>query len=102
MIARLWRGVTPAPRSDEYLDYLYRTGLKDYRKVTGNLGVYVLRRIKDEQAEFLLISLWNSWDAIRRFAGPDYEKAVYYPEDNQFLLELAPNVEHYEVAATLT
>lgn len=102
MIARLWHGVTPAPRSDEYLDYLYRTGLKDYRKVTGNLGVYVLRRVKDEQAEFLLISLWNSWDAIRRFAGPDYEKAVYYPEDHQFLLELAPNVEHYEVAATLT
>jgi hypothetical protein len=44
-----------------------------------------------------LISLWDSWDAIKKFAGPDYEKAVYYPEDRKFLLELEAHVTHYEV-----
>jgi hypothetical protein len=41
--------------------------------------------------------LWESFDAIRRFAGEDYEKAHYYPEDRDFLLELEPFVEHYDV-----
>jgi len=97
MIARLWRGVTSQENGDKYFEYLSNTGLKDYRNVNGNLGVYVLRRIKDARAEFLLISLWDSWDAIREFAGPDYERAVYYPEDKDFLLALDPKVEHFEV-----
>jgi heme-degrading monooxygenase HmoA len=83
-------GVTSQENSDKYFEYLSNTGLKDYRNVNGNLGVYVLRRVKDARAEFLLISLWDSWDAIRDFAGPDYEKAVYYPEDKDFLLALDP------------
>ena len=51
----------------------------------------------DGRAEFLLISLWESFDAIRKFAGPQIEKAVYYPKDKEFLLELEPHVVHYEV-----
>jgi hypothetical protein len=42
-------------------------------------------------------SRWDSWDAIRAFAGPDPERAVYYPEDRAFLLELDPHVRHFEV-----
>ena len=99
MIARLWHGTTPASKADEYLNYLEATGLKDYRSVEGNRGVQVLRRVDADRAEFLLISLWDSFDAIRRFAGPEIEKAVYYPEDKDFLLELEPNVVHYEVVA---
>lgn len=97
MIARFWRGVTAASKSDEYLDYLTRTGVEDCRSTEGNRGVYVLRRVSDGQAEFLFVSLWESLDAIRRFAGPDIERAVYYPEDREFLLELEPTVSHYEV-----
>jgi len=63
----------------------------------GNRGVYVLRRVKLGRAEFTFISLWESIDAIRRFAGDDYEKAHYYPEDRDFLIELEPFVEHYDV-----
>lgn len=97
MIARTWRGYTREADKDAYYDYLQKTGLPDYRKTKGNRGVWVLRRVADGKAEFLLISLWESWDAIKAFAGPDYENAVYYPEDRRFLLELEPNVTHYEV-----
>ena len=78
-------------------EYLQRTGLKDYASIPGNRGVWVLRRVYEGEAEFTLISLWDSWDAIKAFAGPEYEKAVYYPEDKKFLLELEPRVTHYEV-----
>lgn len=97
MIARTWHGVTPSAQADEYLDYLNRTGVPDYQATPGNRGVYVLRRLEGDRAHFLLISLWDSYDAIRRFAGEDFEKAVYYPEDTAYLLELEPTVTHYEV-----
>lgn len=100
MIARLWQGDTPESKGDEYFDYLMKTGVKELRSTEGNRGVYVLRRIADGQARFVLISLWDSLDAIRRFAGDEIEKAVYYPEDADFLLELEPNVTHYEVLLT--
>jgi len=99
LIARIWRGVTDAARADEYADYLERTGATECRATPGNRGVYVLRRIKQDRAEFTFISLWDSFDAIRRFAGEDYEKAHYYPEDRDFLVELEPFVDHYEVLA---
>lgn len=97
MIARTWRGRTPADKVDSYLAYLRRTGVKDLRSTEGNRGVYVLTRVEDGVAEFFLISLWESIDAIRAFAGTDVERAVYYPEDEHFLLELDPKVTHYEV-----
>jgi heme-degrading monooxygenase HmoA len=97
MIARTWHGVTPASKSETYLDYLNKTGVPDLRATKGNQGVYVLRRIEGEQAHFLLISLWESQEAIKKFAGSNIEKARYYPEDKAFLLELEPTVTHYEV-----
>ena len=99
MIARLWRGRTPASRADEYFEYLQQTGLKDSRNTNGNKGVYILRRLKDGEAEFLFMSLWESIAAIKQFAGDDYEKARYYPADKDFLLEMEPTVSHYEVLA---
>src|SRR2546423_2568582 len=97
MIARLWRGVVPASRADEYHRYLEETGLKEYRATPGNRGVQVLRRIQGDRCEYLLITWWENWDAIRRFAGQEPEKAVYYPRDREFLLELEPYVQHFEV-----
>ncbi len=96
-IARVWRGTTPESKADEYFGYMMRTGVRDLRATEGNTGVYVLRRQDRGKAEFLLISLWDSPEAIERFAGPDIEKAVYYPEDEKFLLELQPQVTHYSV-----
>jgi heme-degrading monooxygenase HmoA len=97
MIARFWHGVTEAADAGNYADYLNRTGVPDLRATPGNRGVYVLRRVEAGRAHFLLISLWDSSEAIRRFAGPDMAEARYYPQDDRFLLELEPTVDHYEV-----
>lgn len=97
MIARSWRGATQARDAEAYLEYLHRTGLAEYRKTPGNRGVLGLRRIVKDRAEFLLISLWDSTEAIRQFAGDDIEQAVFYPEDERFLVEREDRVAHYEV-----
>ena len=99
MIARLWHGAVPAARGEDYLRYLERTGLPDYRATAGNRGVYVLRRQEQGLDHFLLVTLWESEAAIRAFAGEDMERARYYPEDRDFLVELEPTVTHYEVEA---
>ena len=97
MIARIWRGVTREADKDTYFAYLQKTGLKEYASIPGNKGVWVLRRVQDGKCDFTLISQWESWDAIKAFAGTDHEKAVFYPEDEKFLLEKGPRVLHYEV-----
>jgi heme-degrading monooxygenase HmoA len=97
MIARIWRGATLAEKADEYLEYMRETGVKDLHATEGNRGVYVLKRIDNDRAEFVFISLWESMESIRTFAGSEVDKAVYYPRDREFLLELEPKVAHYEV-----
>jgi heme-degrading monooxygenase HmoA len=95
---RIWHGVTLESNGNEYFAYLQETGVKMYQSIKGNLGVYVLRRIKEEKAEFYLLSLWESIEAIKSYWGADYEKAVYcFPKDKDFLLEMEPFVTHFEV-----
>ncbi len=97
MIARIWRGATRAQDADTYLEYLNATGLREYRETPGSQGVLALRRVEGERSEFLLISLWDSMESVRRFAGAEPERAVFYPEDERFLIERDERVEHFEV-----
>lgn len=97
MIARTWHGRVPAARADAYHSYLLRTGLPDYRSTPGNVAVLVERWIDGDEDHFLLTTVWESIDAIKRFAGEDYEVAKYYPEDDDYLLEREPTVRHTEV-----
>lgn len=97
MIARVWHGIVSGEQSDAYHAYLLRTGVSDLQATPGNRGVYVLRRVEGSHAHFLLMSLWDSLEAIRAFAGDDVERARYYPEDASYLQELEPTVTHYEV-----
>ena len=97
MIARMWHGRVASGKADAYYSYLLATGLTDYRSTPGNRGVWVFRRTEGDVAHFLLMTMWDTLDSIKAFAGPDYEKARYYPEDEKFLLELEPLVIHYEV-----
>lgn len=97
MIARTWHGAVRVADAERYHAYLLDTGVPDYRRTPGNLGVYLLRRADGDVAHFLLLTFWESWDAIRAFAGDDVERARYYPEDERYLLELEPTVTHYEV-----
>lgn len=100
MIARTWHGVTSLAKADEYLRLMRTVAVPDYQAVAGNRGVYVMRRIEGETAHFLLLTLWDSEDAIRQFAGEEIEKAKYYDFDPDYLLELEPTVTHYEVFAS--
>ncbi len=101
MIARMWRGEVPTVRADAYLTYLKRTGLADYANVPGNRVVTVLTREIEDRTEFLIVTTWDSWEAIREFAGDDPEIARYYPEDDDYLLARNERVEHYETAFTV-
>lgn len=97
MIARSWHGRVPAAKSDAYYAYLQRTGLSDYQATPGNCGVFVFRRNEGDVTHYLLTTLWESVDAIKRFAGDEYTLARYYPEDDAFLLERERCVVHHEV-----
>lgn len=97
MIARTWKGRVPAAKADEYYRYLLATGVPDYRATPGNRGVLVQRRIEGDVAQFVLTTLWDSIDSIKTFAGDDYERARYYPADDEFLLERELYVAHAEV-----
>jgi heme-degrading monooxygenase HmoA len=96
-IARIWRGRTLAAKADEYQSYLDKTGISMVRATPGNLGVTVLRRDDAGKSEFLVLSIWESVDAIKKFAGEDYQKAVILPRDREYLLEVEPDVLHYEI-----
>jgi heme-degrading monooxygenase HmoA len=97
MIARIWRGATRAEDADAYADYLRRTGVKEYRETPGNEGVFMLRRIVDGRAEFMMITLWRDLDAVRSFAGDDVATAVFYPRDDDYLIERELTAEHWEI-----
>jgi len=97
VIASTWHGVAAAAKSDRHLDYLNKTGVPDYRATKGNRNVYVPRGIEDDRAHFLTVSFWESLGKIEGFAGTDPEEARYYPEDEDYLLDFEPGVEHYRV-----
>ena len=99
MIARTWHGVTPAAKADDYLRLMLTVAVPDYQAIPGNRGVYVLRRIEGETAHFLLLTLWDSAEALRQFAGMEMEAAKYYDFDSAYLLELERTVTHYDVFA---
>ena len=99
MIARIWQGRTRPGMGAQYLDYLEQTGLKEYRGTKGFRDVLVLTRSVDDATEYVLITLWEDLEAVRRFAGPDPDRAVYYPDDEHYFPkdELTPHVQHYHV-----
>lgn len=98
MIARVWFGRTKAEDYDAYLAYLEETGVATLKETPGNRGVTVWRRLEGDEAEFGVISLWDSLENIQAFAGEDIEVARYFPEDERFLLELTPRLKHFEVS----
>jgi heme-degrading monooxygenase HmoA len=97
MIARMWKGATRAEDADRYVEYLRQTGLAEYAGTPGHRRTITMRRVVDDRAEFVLVTLWDSLDAVRLFAGDDPEQAVFYPEDDRFLVARDDRVTHYEV-----
>ncbi|MGH3326341.1 MAG: antibiotic biosynthesis monooxygenase family protein [Streptomycetales bacterium] len=97
MVIRMWRGWVARDNADAYQDYMNEVALEGYAGVPGNCGVYMLRRPDGDREGFCMVTLWESYDAIAAFAGADPERAVFYPRDDEFLVERETTARHYEV-----
>lgn len=100
MIARVWHGFTKPEHADAYEAMLKPEPLPGIGKVKGYLGSYLLRRVAGAEVEFITILLWDSIDAIRAVAGPDYETAVIPEERRKYLVRYDAKAVHYEIAST--
>lgn len=100
MIARVWRGVVPVEKAEAYLSYLSDFGFRDYEKYAGHRGSYLLQRKEEERVHILLLSFWESREAIVAYAGEDIERAHYYAYDLECLIDPSRSVGHYEVLGT--
>jgi heme-degrading monooxygenase HmoA len=98
MIARIWRGAVAQADGDAYAEYMDGTGMVGYKDTPGNRGAWMLRRDVDGKTEFLMFTLWESIEAVKAFAGDEPEVAVFYPEDDRYLIEREETVSHYDVA----
>ena len=99
MIARIWRGKTKIEDFEEYTEFMKLKAIPDYRKTDGFIKLTFLRRKDGNIGHFTLITLWKNLEVIKNFAGEDFEKAKYYSEDKNFLLNFEEKVIHYEVFA---
>jgi hypothetical protein len=100
MIARLWRGYATPEHADAYEAMLKPEPLPGLGKARGYRGSYVLKRAVGGEIEFVTILLWDSIDAIRAIAGPDFETAVVPEARRQHLTRYDAVARHYEIAAT--
>ena len=100
MIARVWRGATRAADAEAYAAYIEETGMATARAAEAR-GTLVLRRPDGDKAEFVTILLFDSLDAVRSFAGDEIERAVFFPEDDRYLVERDLGVRHFEVDAQI-
>ena len=100
MIARTWHGWTKPQDADTYENLLRDEMFPSMHRIQGFEGAYLLRRVAGEEVEFVTITLFTSLDAVRRFAGEDYETAVLHPQAVRLLLRHDPKSVHYEVRIT--
>jgi heme-degrading monooxygenase HmoA len=97
MISRMWHGRVSTSRAKAYREFLNARAIPDYQSVEGNISVHILERNEGEITHFITLTFWESINSIKAFAGEDVERAKYYPEDKDYLLEFEPTVVHYEV-----
>jgi heme-degrading monooxygenase HmoA len=100
MIARLWRGWTSNENADAYEKLLREQVLPGLRQIDGYRGGYILRQGGNGEVEFVVMNLFESLEAVRAFAGPDYTVPVFEPEAKQLLSKVEPLARHYEVKTT--
>ena len=98
MIARTWRGAATLADAPLYVQHLEKSVFPQLAGIEGHRGAYLLQRRTGDRVEFRVFTLWDSMDAIRRFAGEDAETAVVEPQARAVLCELDETVAHYEVA----
>ena len=99
MIARVWHGATKPQNADAYESMLKPELLPGLSKVAGYKGSYFLRRNLGHEVEFITIIFWESLDALKAFAGPDYELSIIPEERRQYLSKHDDKAAHYEVVS---
>jgi heme-degrading monooxygenase HmoA len=98
VIARTWRGWVRTGQAAAYVEYVARTGLSAYRKTPGNLGAQMWTTdLGDGRTEAMTVSWWSSREDIEGFAGQNIDVAVFYPEDDDYLIDRETTVTHYHV-----
>lgn len=100
MIARLWRGYARPESADAYEAMLKPELLPGIGKAKGYRGGYLLKRDLGDEIEFVTVMLWDSIDAIRAVAGPDYEAALVPEARRRHLTRYDARAAHYEIAST--
>ena len=99
MIARHWRGWTEVQNADAYETFLKQKVLPELKKLEGYRGGYVLRNDGPREVEFVVVNLFDSLDAVKRFAGDNHTTAVFEPEATRLLSRIEPRATHYDVRA---
>ena len=99
MIARIWHGATKPEHADAYESMLKPGLLPGLNQVPGFRGSYLMRRPNGAEVEFLTMILWESLDALKAYAGPDYELSIIPEERRQYLSQHDDCATHYEVVA---
>jgi uncharacterized protein len=97
LILRMWKGRASAEKSGEYVDFVTKKIFPSLREIEGHGGAYLLRRAVDGAIEFVVLTLWESMEAVRRFAGSKPEKAVVEPEARAVLSGFDETATHFEV-----
>ena len=103
MISRIWHGWTSHENADAYEALLKSEiflGIEN-RQITGYKGIHLLRREIDNEVEFITIMWFESLEAVRAFAGEDYELAVVPPKARVLLSRFDTRSQHYEVKAEI-
>ena len=96
-ILRLWKGRATAAKAGDYVRHASKTVFPEVQALPGHRGAYLLRRPVGNSVEFTVLTLWDSMDSVRGFAGPDPEKAVVEPAARAALSDFEETVTHYEV-----
>jgi hypothetical protein len=97
MIARIWHGMVPDLKGDDYLELMRRIALPEYLATPGNRGAWCLCRKEEDVVHFEMLTFWDNTEAIKHFAGEDYTLAKYYDFDSEYLIEMEAGVRHYEM-----
>jgi heme-degrading monooxygenase HmoA len=97
VIARIWHGWTKPEHADAYERFLRDEMFPSIHRVEGFLGADLLRREQDGEVAFITITRFESLDAVRAFAGDDYERAVVEPEARSLLSRFDERSQHYEI-----
>jgi heme-degrading monooxygenase HmoA len=97
VIARVWRGWTEAADADAYERFLRTELFPEVARLDGFGGAHILRRPEpDGEVEFVTVTLFDSFDAVRAFAGEDYETPVIEPEAQRLLSRYEDRAAHYD------